>query len=183
MGLLSIIKKQREKDREIRILTLGLDNSGKTTVVKKILNEDTDKVSPTMGFQINTVIYGDYTLNIWDIGGQTTLRSFWGNYFERTNVVMWVVDCLSQERLRESYKELREKVILQDKLVGIYLAVLVNKIDLINAEKFTVVEEQIRNVLDLNSLPDKNKITVQLVSGKTGEGLPQVLNWITTRVY
>ena len=47
MGLLSIIKKQKIKDKEIRILMLGLDNSGKTTITKKLLNQDISTISPT----------------------------------------------------------------------------------------------------------------------------------------
>lgn len=57
MGLLTIIKKQKLKDNEIRVLTLGLDNSGKTTIIKKMLNQDINTISPTMGFQINTLFY------------------------------------------------------------------------------------------------------------------------------
>ena len=79
-----------------------------------------------MGFQINTLFYtpkttnnnnnnsnsngnDEYTLNIWDIGGQTSLRSFWANYFDKTDIVIWVIDGLSLERLNESYKELKQK--------------------------------------------------------------------------
>ena len=67
MGLLTIIKKQKIKDNEIRVLTLGLDNSGKTTIIKNILGEDTSTISPTMGFQINTFTHNGVTLNVWDL--------------------------------------------------------------------------------------------------------------------
>lgn len=45
------------KDRELRILFLGLDNSGKSTILKKVLGESTDDVSPTLGFDIRTLIH------------------------------------------------------------------------------------------------------------------------------
>lgn len=171
MGLLTIIKKQKLKDNEVRVLTLGLDNSGKTTIIKKMLNEDTTSISPTMGFQIKTLRYDDYTLNIWDIGGQTTLRAFWGNYFEKTDVVMWVIDGLSLERLQESYDELREKVILQDRLVGVYLMVVINKIDLIPQDERLELKEKVIELLQLSQqIPQRDKWDVELVSGKTGEG-------------
>lgn len=75
MGLLTILKKQRLKDKEIRVLLLwvdgtimstdmmlinvwrGLDNAGKTTIVKQILGQDVKEVSPTLGFSIQTVDY------------------------------------------------------------------------------------------------------------------------------
>lgn len=184
MGLLTIIKKQKLKDNEVRVLTLGLDNSGKTTIIKKMLNEDTTSISPTMGFQIKTLRYDDYTLNIWDIGGQTTLRAFWGNYFEKTDVVMWVIDGLSLERLQESYDELREKVILQDRLVGIYLMVVINKIDLVPQDERLELKEKVIELLQLSQqIPQRDKWDVELVSGKTGEGVNHVLDWIISRDY
>ena len=71
--MLSILRKARLKDKEMRILMLwgksalyktclltfqsGLDNAGKTTIVKKIMNEDVNSVSPTLGFIIKTIEY------------------------------------------------------------------------------------------------------------------------------
>jgi ADP-ribosylation factor-like protein 2 len=49
MGLLTILKKQRQKEKEMRILILGLDNAGKTTILKKFNGEDIDTISPTLG--------------------------------------------------------------------------------------------------------------------------------------
>lgn len=49
MGLLTILRKQRQKEREMRILILGLDNAGKTTIVKKFLGEDLTTIEPTLG--------------------------------------------------------------------------------------------------------------------------------------
>ena len=39
----------------MRVLMLGLDNAGKTTIVKSIMHEDIGTVSPTLGFIIKTV--------------------------------------------------------------------------------------------------------------------------------
>lgn len=171
MGLLTIIKKQKLKDKELRVLLLGLDNAGKTTIVKKILQEDIQEVSPTMGFQISTVLYKGFNLNIWDIGGQTSLRTFWGNYFEKTNVVVWVIDALALNRLGESYRELRDKVVEQDRLEGVSLLVLVNKIDAVeDGEK---IRQQVEAELGLGG----GNWRVMTVSGKTGEGVVEAMEW------
>lgn len=85
MGLQYIIKKHKEKEKEVRILILGLDNAGKTTIVKKLKGEDLNTISPTLGFNIETIEFGGINLNFWDIGGQTTLRAYWKNYFEETD--------------------------------------------------------------------------------------------------
>jgi hypothetical protein len=55
--MLSILRKSRLKDKEMRVLMLGLDNAGKTTIVKSIMEEDVHTVSPTLGFIIKTIDY------------------------------------------------------------------------------------------------------------------------------
>lgn len=52
MGLLSILRKLKEKEKDVRILMLGLDNAGKTTILKKFNGEDINTISPTLGFNI-----------------------------------------------------------------------------------------------------------------------------------
>ncbi|GAY46883.1 hypothetical protein CUMW_100390, partial [Citrus unshiu] len=106
MGLLSIIRKIKKKEKEMRILMVGLDNSGKTTIVLKINGEDTSVISPTLGFNIKTITYQKYTLNIWDVGGQRTIRSYWRNYFEQTDGLVWVVDSSDLRRLDDCKMEL-----------------------------------------------------------------------------
>ncbi len=79
----------------MRIITnnaSGLDNAGKTTVVKKFNGEDIAHIEPTLGFDIKTLEYNGFFLNIWDVGGQQTIRTYWRNYFESTDGLIWVVD-------------------------------------------------------------------------------------------
>lgn len=57
MGLIRILKKTKEREREMRLLMLGLDNAGKTTILKKFNGEDTSSISPTLGFNIKTLEY------------------------------------------------------------------------------------------------------------------------------
>lgn len=58
--MLSILRKAQLKDKEMRVLMLGLDNAGKTTIVKHIMAEDVNSVSPTLGFIIKTIDYKGY---------------------------------------------------------------------------------------------------------------------------
>jgi ADP-ribosylation factor-like protein 2 len=174
MGLLSIIKKQKAKDREVRVLVLGLDNAGKSTVVAAMLGLPTNDVVSTMGFEIKTHRHRGYTLNFWDVGGQSTLRGFWGNYYDKTDVVVWVVDSLSAERLEELFSELESKVMQQDRLDGVRLAVLINKVDLYEGDG----EELRRRVGDSLGLRESNGWGLFSVSGRTGKGLGEVMDWI-----
>ncbi|KAA1093660.1 hypothetical protein PGTUg99_017533 [Puccinia graminis f. sp. tritici] len=109
MGLLTIIRKQRRKEREMRILMLGLDNAGKTTIVRRLKGGlDLSKVMPTLGFNIDTLIHRSYSLNIWDVGGQKTLRPYWRNYFEATDAIIWVIDSTDRARLSDTSIELNQ---------------------------------------------------------------------------
>ena len=48
-----------------------------------------------------------YKLNIWDVGGQKSIRSYWRNYFEKTDGLVWVVDSADRkERLDDCRAEL-----------------------------------------------------------------------------
>lgn len=50
--------------------------------------------------------YSSYKLNVWDVGGQKSLRSYWKNYFECTDGVIWVVDSADKRRLEDCAEEL-----------------------------------------------------------------------------
>ena len=126
MGLLTILKKLKEKEKEVRLLVLGLDNAGKTTILKKFKGEDIETISPTLGFDIQTFDFRGYKLNVWDVGGQTTIRSYWRNYFEQTDGLIWVVDSGDKQRLQDCKKEL-QNLLKQEKLAGASLQIFCNK--------------------------------------------------------
>jgi len=88
-GLLSMLKRLRSSpDKELRILLLGLDNAGKTTLMKKLASEDVSHITPTQGFNIKSVQADGMKLNVWDIGGQRKIRPYWRNYFEFTDILV-----------------------------------------------------------------------------------------------
>ena len=116
----------KEKEKEIRILILGLDNAGKTTILKKFCGEPIDKIQPTLGFDIQTLRFGDYNLNLWDVGGQKSIRAYWRNYFESTDGLIWVVDSADRLRLELCRDEL-QKLLQQERLAGASLLIFANK--------------------------------------------------------
>ena len=58
--------------QEARILVLGLDNAGKTTILKTLSEEDIQHIMPTQGFNIKSLSRDGFKLNVWDIGGEST---------------------------------------------------------------------------------------------------------------
>lgn len=176
MGLLTILKKVKAKERELRLLVLGLDNAGKTTIVKKFNGEDIDLIAPTLGFNIKTLEYKEYKLNLWDIGGQTSLRSYWRNYFEQTDGLIWVVDSADKRRLLDCKAEL-EKLLVEERLAGASLLVFANKQDIAGA----LTPEEIQEVLGLDQIT-KRHWCICSCSAVTGEGLVSGVDWMVADI-
>jgi len=172
MGLLTILKKMKEKEKEVRLLMLGLDNAGKTTILKKFNGEAIDTISPTLGFNIKTLEHRGYKLNIWDVGGQKSLRSYWRNYFESTDGLIWVVDSADRRRLQDCKQEL-EALLLEERLAGATLLVFANKQDLPGA----LTSEQIKEALQLESIKSHHWLIMDC-SAVTGENLLNGVDWI-----
>ena len=130
MGLLSMIASAFGfSKKEARILVIGLDNSGKTTILKKLSEEDILHVMPTQGFNIKSLKHGNFKLNMWDVGGQKTIRPYWRNYFESTDGIIWVVDSVDPWRLEDCRAHLKD-ILSQEKLAGASLLIFANKQDL-----------------------------------------------------
>ncbi len=81
-----------------------------------------------------------YKLNLWDVGGQRSLRPFWRNYFERTDGLVWVVDACDTGRLADCAAELTA-LLAEERLQGAPLLVLANKQDVAGALQLHQVEE------------------------------------------
>lgn len=172
MGLLSILKKMKKEEREARILVLGLDNAGKTTILKKMSDEDITHIMPTQGFNIKSLVQDNFKLNVWDIGGQREIRPYWSNYFENTDALVYVIDSSDRRRLEESGKELAE-LLPEDKLGGIPCLVFANKQDLMHASTAPEISE----ALGLEGIQDRIW-QIQACSAKTGEGLQEGMEWL-----
>ncbi len=173
MGLLSLLRKLKRSDKEARILVLGLDNAGKTTILKKLSDEDITHIMPTQGFNIKSVVKDGFKLNVWDVGGQREIRPYWRNYFDNTDALVYVIDSADGERLEEVNIELSRLIAEEEKLTGVPLLVFANKQDLLSA----LGASDISAGLNLHALKDR-AWQIQACSAKTGEGLTEGLEWL-----
>ncbi|XP_050037134.1 ADP-ribosylation factor-like protein 2 [Dermacentor andersoni] len=182
MGLHTILKKLKRKEKEIRVLILGLDNAGKTTLLKRLNGEDTSEVSPTLGFNIKTLEHRGFRLNMWDVGGQKSLRGYWRNYFESTDAIIWVVDSADRRRLGDCHRELRT-LTCEEKLLGSSLLVLANKQDLPGA----VPPDQIAEMLELSAINSLHwkMLGCSAFTGMDGllDGIEWMLDDLSRRLY
>ena len=67
---------------------------------------------------------------MWDIGGQKTIRPYWRNYYENTELLIYVVDASDRKRTDEAGFELDE-ILGEEKLATVPLLVFANKADLL----------------------------------------------------
>ncbi|KAJ3041391.1 hypothetical protein HK097_002276 [Rhizophlyctis rosea] len=115
--------------RDIRILMLGLDSAGKTTILYKLKLGQSVTTIPTVGFNVESVTYKNIKFNVWDVGGQDKIRPLWRHYFAGTQGLIFVVDSNDPERLEEARAELHRIVSDRD-MQDCAILVFANKQDL-----------------------------------------------------
>ncbi|CAN0878896.1 ADP-ribosylation factor 1 [Linum grandiflorum] len=153
----------------VRILMIGLDGSGKTTILYKLKIGETVTTTPTIGFNVETVQYKNVSFSVWDVGGQHKIRGLWRHYFHDVEGLVFVVDCNDRERIPEARNELH-RVLSDVELRDSALLVFANKQDFPG----TMTASEIAHKLGLHSL------FVQCSSATSGEGLYEGLNWLST---
>jgi len=146
---------------------LGLDNSGKTTALKKMADENPTEITPTQGFNIKSVSTGGFKLNVWDIGGQKHIRPYWKNYYENTDALIYVIDSADRRRIDEAAEEL-SGLADEEALQKVPILVLANKQDLLNA----MTAAELMQELGLTDYKDR-WIQCLACSAKTGENLQE----------
>ena len=159
-------------DREARILVLGLDNAGKTTILYRLQVGTVVSTIPTIGFNVETVTHKNVKFQVWDLGGQTSIRPYWRCYYPNTQAIIYVVDSSDVERVgtsREEFHALLEEEELKDAI----LLVFANKQDLPGALSDAEVTEQ----LGLSSIKNRT-LSIFKCSALEGKGLFECLDWL-----
>jgi len=93
--------------KEMRLIMLGLDGAGKTTILYKIKIGEVVNTIPTIGFNVENVEYKNINLNVWDLGGQSKIRLLWRHYYTNVHAIIFVVDSTDKERIGENRDELQ----------------------------------------------------------------------------
>eukprot|EP00303_Exanthemachrysis_gayraliae_P007015 CAMPEP_0206012870 /NCGR_PEP_ID=MMETSP1464-20131121/15541_1 /ASSEMBLY_ACC=CAM_ASM_001124 /TAXON_ID=119497 /ORGANISM="Exanthemachrysis gayraliae, Strain RCC1523" /LENGTH=205 /DNA_ID=CAMNT_0053386569 /DNA_START=9 /DNA_END=627 /DNA_ORIENTATION=- len=159
-------------NKEIRVLILGLDNAGKTTILYKLHLGEVVTTVPTIGFNVETVQYKNLRFQVWDLGGQTSIRPYWRCYYQNTNAIIYVVDSADGERMGISRQEL-VTMLEEEELKDAALVVFANKQDLPTALKVEDIAEQ----LGLSGLKNR-QWAIFKTSAITGDGLYDGLDWL-----
>ena len=171
----------RRFSKPIKLVWIGLDNTGKSSLIKRLkTGEFADNIPRTMGLTVDKFFYeADSNIEImsWDLGGQIYFRgNLWNDYLKGASAVIYVFDISDhdKDRFAEMKKELWEYVLLdKNKTNGTPILILANKSD-----KGTLIpNEELCQKLELNSIRDKNWKIFQ-VSALNGLNLDKAFFWL-----
>ena len=173
--LVKLFKKFFGKE-EVRILMVGLDAAGKTTILYQLKINEPVTTIPTIGFNVETVEYKNISFTVWDIGGQDKIRVLWRLYFQETQGLIFVVDSKDRDRMNEAKTELH-RLLGEEELRDAVLLILANKQDLPNAMATSEISEK----LGLHSLRGRNWF-IQATSAIKGQGIYEGLEWLSQQL-
>ncbi|KAK2955098.1 putative ADP-ribosylation factor [Blattamonas nauphoetae] len=156
------------------IVMIGLDAAGKTTVLRQLQLGEVAITNPTVGFNVETIMFENLKMTIWDLGGQKTIRVLWSEYYQNTNGVVFVIDCLDRARICCGQEKLCQacascellEALQSPDLANVPVLVLANKQDHPQA----VRPDECSRLLGLADLPSNWRWHIQGCSALLNQG-------------
>ncbi|VDK39587.1 unnamed protein product [Taenia asiatica] len=154
----------------IRVLMLGLDNSGKKTILALLGN--IISFEPARHFQVDTVDYKELYIRSWDIGGFWQPKALWRHFYRYTEALIFVVDCGDYDRIYETRNAIHG-ILRSAELRGVRVLILANKQDLTYAMPLS----QIMEILEVKKMHD-HVWHLQPSCALTGAGVFEGIGWL-----
>lgn len=168
------------QQKEARILLVGLDNSGKTTMIQHLKPQETSvmEVVPTVGFQVEEFKRKGVKFTIFDMSGQDKYRSIWENYYQDVQAIIFVIDCADKIRMCVAKDEL-DTLLSHDDLVRAEIPILclANKRD----KQGALSAMDCVGLMELERITDKPWHCVA-TNALDGKGVEPALNWLVDQL-
>ena len=156
-----------------KIIILGIQNAGKTTILYRLSIGQLVKTTPTIGSNVEEISYNNIKFQAWDLGGQESMRSVWDLYYMNTDGIIYVIDSNDTDTIEDSKAQFK-KLLENEALKNAVILIFANKQDIISAKK---VSELIK-IYELDTIKD-HVWNIQPCSAETGEGLLSGLKWLS----
>ncbi|XP_049849554.1 uncharacterized protein LOC126319894 [Schistocerca gregaria] len=164
--------------KNAKIVFLGLDDAGKTTLLHMLRDNHLSVHFPTQKPTMEELTIGSIKFRAYDMGGHLQARKIWKEYFLEVNAVVFLVDTSNPARFPECKKEL-DSLLEAEELRKVPFAILGNKIDNLNS----VTEEELRRALGLmqtyNQATYARPIEVFMCSVVKRIGYKEAFNWLS----
>ena len=154
-----------------------VDNAGKTTILYRLQVGEVVSTIPTIGFNVETVQHKNVKFQVWDLGGQTSIRPYWRCYYPNTQAVIYVVDSTDVDRMEDARDEFHA-ILDEEELRDACILVYANKQDLPGALDDAVVSER----LGLTGIRSR-QWAIFRTSATKGEGLFEGLDWLSNALH
>nr|XP_033797409.1 ADP-ribosylation factor-like protein 6 [Geotrypetes seraphini] len=168
------------KKKEVHVLCLGLDNSGKTTIINKLKpsNAQTQDIVPTIGFNIEKFKTSSLSFTVFDMSGQGRYRNLWEHYYKEGMAIIFVVDSSDKLRMVVAKEELETLLNHPDiKHRRIPILFFANKMDVRDALSAVKVSQ----MMLLETIKDK-PWHICASDGLKGEGLQEGVDWLQDQI-
>ena len=158
-----------------KIIILGIQNAGKTTILYRLSIGQLIKTTPTIGSNVEEISYNNVKLQAWDLGGQESTRSIWSVYYVNTDAVIYVID--THDETYDDSKTQFYKLLENDALKNAVILIYANKQDLPGAKSVS----DIIQIYELDTIKD-HIWHIQPCSAQTGEGLITGMKWLSDQL-
>ncbi|KAK8883056.1 hypothetical protein M9Y10_045704 [Tritrichomonas musculus] len=159
------------------VLLMGLDESGKTSLINKLVYDELFKPMPTDLTEHTKYTYNNKNLFIRELGGRYRFRDSWPELFNDASALIWVVDMIDRGRVVESREEL-EKVLSHPSIEKIPVLVIFNKID----SRIKMTHEKCDELMQISKLFENRKYKVIETCNLTCENMNDGIQWIIDNI-
>lgn len=181
MGLLdSLIEWLGFRRREVNVLVIGLDNSGKTSLLNILLptDEQSSNIAPTVGFNVERFARRGLSFTAFDMSGQSRYRTLWSNYYHSATGIIFVIDSADRTRMLVAREELQQLLSHPDiSSRNIPILIYANKMDLRDA----LSDVGVSTALGLDSIINKSW-HICSSNALSGEGVSAGIDWLSLAI-
>jgi ADP-ribosylation factor-like protein 6 len=181
MGLFdSLIEWLGLRQREVSVLVVGLDNSGKSSLLNYLRPRDiqSNDIAPTVGFNVEHFKCKGLQFNAFDMSGQSRYRTLWGNYYHTANGIIFVVDSSDKTRILVAREELQQLLSHPDIITrNIPILFFANKMDIRDA----LSDVGVSSALGLDGITNKSW-HICSSNALSGDGVADGIDWLSSSI-